>query len=90
MNTATLQVPESAFYTIQSLAEIKKLDLESVVPALIQSGATEEALGLYREGKISLNQVANVLNISVWEAIDLCERRGVALQMGRLRHDCGV
>lgn len=52
-------------------------DASDVIRRMIRRGLEREIADLYQQGRVSLREMADVLSISVREALDLLWRQGV-------------
>jgi predicted HTH domain antitoxin len=49
----------------------------------LKAWVKQEVLQLYANGTVTLLKMAEILSISVWEAIDLLQEHHIPIQMGR-------
>ena len=77
MSVISLRLKESESKRIDELSEIENKDRSTVTRELIDYGWTFLMIKHYREGKLSLELLAEKLEISISEAIDLLVEHGV-------------
>jgi len=80
----TIRLPEDLARAIVHRARLENVDESTAIRQLITIGVKEYAVKLYREGKMSLTEAANLANVTVREMIDLLLDRGVR---GNIRTD---
>ena len=73
----SLRIPESLLRTIRELARRERLDESTAIRKLIAMGATEYAVQLYREGKVTLRQAASMAETTLREMIEILLEHGV-------------
>ena len=73
----SLRLPESLLKSIRYLARRERLDESTAIRQLIALGTAEYAAGLYREGKITLNEAAELASATPREMIDILLDHGV-------------
>ncbi len=72
-----LRIPESLLKTVRELARRERLDESTAIRKLIAMGATEYAVQLYREGKVTLREAATMADTTVREMIEILLEHGV-------------
>lgn len=72
-----LRIPESMLKTIRELARRERLDESTAIRKLIAMGATEYAVRLYREGKVTLREAAAMAETTLLEMIEILLEHGV-------------
>jgi len=72
-----LRIPESLLKTVRELARRERLDESTAIWKLIAMGATEYAVQLYREGKVTLREAAAMADTTVREMIEILLEHGV-------------
>ena len=86
MEVLSVRVPEKVKREIEELARLEGKDRAEVAREALLEGLREKrikaALGLYREGRVSLWKAARLAGFSLWELVEELERRGVELQYG--------
>ena len=73
----SLRIPESQLKTIRELARREHLDESTSIRKLIAMGATEYAIQLYREGKVTLREAAVMADVTPREMIEILLEHGV-------------
>lgn len=91
--TITTRTAEKLARKIEELAKKEKVDKSTMVRRLladaVETKSKEEALTLYKKGRVSLWKAAKIAGISLWETIDLLVSEGIHLDYGpeELRED---
>jgi predicted HTH domain antitoxin len=73
----SLRIPESLLKTIRELARRERLDEAKAIRKLIEMGATEYAVQLYRDGKVTLRGAAAMAETTLREMIEILLEHGV-------------
>ena len=73
----SLRIPPDLLKAIRYRARRERLDESTAIRQLIALGATEYAVGFYRDGKVTLNEAAGVAGVSPREMIELLWDHGV-------------
>lgn len=73
----SLRIPAELLKAIRYRARRERLDESTAIRQLIAMGATEYAVGLYRDGKVTLNEAADVASLSPREMIEVLWDHGV-------------
>ncbi len=73
----SLRIPEPLLKTVRELARRERLDESTAIRKLIAMGATEYAVQLYREGKVTLREAATMADTTVREMIEILLEHGV-------------
>jgi len=73
----SLRIPEKLLKTVRYVARREHLDESTATRQLIGLGATEYAVRLYREGKVTLREGAELADTTVREMIDILLDHGV-------------
>ena len=73
----SLRIPESLLKAVRYLARREHLDESTATRQLLAMGATEYAVRLYREGKITLNEAAGIAGMTPREMIETLLDHGV-------------
>ncbi len=73
----SLRIPESLLKTIRHLARREHLDESTAIRKLIAMGATEYAVQLYRDGKVTLREAAEMAEATPREMIEILLEHGV-------------
>lgn len=77
MRKMSLRIPPDLQKAIRYRARRERLDESTATRQLIQLGAEEYAVRLYRDGKLTLNQAAGVAGVTPREMLDLLWEHGV-------------
>jgi len=78
MNTVkSLRIPESMLKAVRYLAKREQLDESTATRQLIGLGARDYAVRLYKDGKITLNEAADLASATPREMIDILLDHGV-------------
>ena len=81
-NVLSVRLDEQAMKRLHELAKKEKKELSTVARELIEQGWVLVALREYGEGKLSLGTMAQKLDLSVSQAIDLLSELGVRSPIG--------
>lgn len=73
----SLRIPENLLKPVRYVARREGIDESTATRQLIALGATEYAVRLYRESKVTLRDAAELADTSVREMIDVLRDRGV-------------
>jgi len=69
---------------IEEIARRERVDKSTILDRALErytkEWLLERALESYREGAVTLSRAAEMAEISIWEMIDILERRKIALQ----------
>ena len=71
------RIPESLLKTIRELARRERLDEATAIRKLIPMGATEYAVHLYRDGKVTLRGAAAMAETTLRKMIEILLEHGV-------------
>ena len=91
--TVTTRIEERLLAEIDQLSKEKQMDRASFLRNLIVEGLSIEkknkVLTMYRERKISLAKAAEMLDIDIWQMIDLLKKESLYLDYSEeeLRED---
>jgi predicted HTH domain antitoxin len=77
MSVISLRLKEADMKRIQELSLLEQKEKSAVARELINYGWEFLMLKRYREGKLSLGSLAQKLNVSISEAIDMLAEMGV-------------
>lgn len=80
----TIRLPEDLARAILHRARLEDVDESTAIRQLLAIGVKDYAVKLYREGKVSLAEAADLANISLREMIDVLLDHGVK---GNIRAD---
>lgn len=70
-------MPEELFKVIEHRARHEKIDESTAIRQLLALGAEGYAVELFRQGKITLNEAAELAGVALRQMIDLLQRHGV-------------
>ena len=73
----SLRIPPDLLKAIRYRARRERLDESTAIRQLIALGATEYAIHLFRDGKVTLNEAAEVAGLSPREMIETLWDHGV-------------
>ncbi len=80
-DVTALRLPKDIESTIEERVREEKLDKSTVMRQFLLIGIKEyrkqKAVQLYREGRISLSEVARMTGLNVYDTIDLLVKAGV-------------
>ena len=80
----SLRLPESLLRSVRYLARRERLDESTAIRQLIALGTAEYAVRLYREGKITLNEAAELATIAIAPPDTACLNYGFDVTPARL------
>jgi len=82
----TVRLPKIFGAKLRKFSEEASMDKSALVRELLAVGIKEKelqkALGLYKEGKISLWKASRIAGVSLWKMIDLLKERKIEAQYG--------
>ena len=70
-------MPKELFKVIEHRARQEKIDEATAIRQLLALGAEGYAVELFRQGKVTLNEAAELAGVTVRQMIDLLQRHGV-------------
>jgi hypothetical protein len=73
----SVRLPEDLLRSVRYLARRERLDESNVIRKLIALGTAEYAVRLYREGKITLREAAELASVTPREMIEILLDHGV-------------
>ena len=73
----SLRIPDDLLKSVRYLARRERLDESTAIRQLISLGTTEYAVRLYREGKVTLNEAADIARATPREMIEVLLDHGV-------------
>ena len=73
----SVRLPDSLSKVVQHLARREHLDESTAIRKLIRMGATGYAVGLYREGKATLREAAELAEATPREMIEILLDHGI-------------
>lgn len=80
----TVRIPKELLKVVKRRARAEGVDESTAIRQLISMGAKNYAVDLYRNGRITLREAAEIINASVREMIDILLEHGV---QGNVRFD---
>lgn len=78
MAVKSLRIPPELLKVIRHRAASERLDESNATRQLIQLGAEEYAVRLYRDGKATLDQAADLAGVPVREMLEILWAHGVS------------
>jgi len=73
----TVRLPEELYKAVEHRARLEKVDESAAIRQLLALGAEGYAVDLFREGKITLNEAAELAGVTLRRMIDLLQEHGV-------------
>ena len=73
----TVRFPEELFKVVEYRARLEKIDESAAIKQLLALGAEGYAVELFRQGKMTLNESAELAGVTLRRMIDLLQRHGV-------------
>jgi predicted HTH domain antitoxin len=73
----TIRLPKNLASAIKRWARLEKVDESTAIRQLLAMGVEKFAVKLYKEGKFSLNQAAELADVPVREMLDVLASHGV-------------
>lgn len=73
----SLRIPDDLLKSVRYLARREQIDESTAMRQLLSLGTTEYAVRLYREGKITLNEAADLARATPREMIEALLEHGV-------------
>jgi hypothetical protein len=73
----SLRLSEGLLKSVRYLARRERLDESTAIRQLLALGTAEYAVRLYREGKVTLNEAAELASVTPREMIDILLDHGV-------------
>jgi predicted HTH domain antitoxin len=84
MKVITLRIPQDVLEKIDEIAKRENKERSEVVREILKIGLKdkliEDALKMYREGKVSMWKASKMAGVSLWEFIEILKDRGVEIQ----------
>jgi len=84
MKVVTVRVPDDVLEKIEEIAKKEGRERSEVIRELIRIGLRdkliEEALRMYKEGKVSMWKAAKIAGLSLWELIEILKEKGIEIQ----------
>jgi predicted HTH domain antitoxin len=82
----TTRVSEDLYEKIERVQEEEQTDRSTAVKRLLERGVgdwqIETAVRRYRKGSVSIGRAAKIADVSIWELLDILEKRGVEMNYG--------
>ena len=83
---ATFRLPTEVDKEIEKLAEVEGKDKSKIMRELLILGINEkkieEALHLYKDGKVTLWKASRLADISLWKMLEIVKERKIPAQYG--------
>ena len=73
----TVRFPEEFFRVVEYRARLEKIDESAAIRQLLALGAEGYAVELFRLGKVTLNEAAELAGVTLRQMVDLLQRHGV-------------
>lgn len=73
----TIRLPRNLARAISRWARLEKVDQSTAMRQLLAMGVEEFAIKVYKEGKMTLNEAAEMADLTTREMIDLLASHGV-------------
>ena len=73
----SLRLPPDLLRSIRYRARRERMDVSTAIRQLISLGAADYAVDLYRNGKVTLNEAADVAGLTTREMIEVLWEHGV-------------
>jgi predicted HTH domain antitoxin len=73
----TVRFPEELFKVVEHRAQLEKIDESTAIKQLLAIGAEGYAVELFKQGKITLNEAAELAGVTLRQMIDSLQRYGV-------------
>jgi predicted HTH domain antitoxin len=70
-------LPEELFKVVKHMARQEKIDESTAIRQLLALGTKGYAVELFRQGKITLKEAAELAGVTLRQMIDLLQRHGV-------------
>ncbi len=84
--TLTTRAPKELAKKIEEMARRYSVDKSTMLRRLLSDAVEiktqQEAIKLYKEGKVSLWKAAKLARLSLWEMMDLIAKEGIYLDYG--------
>ena len=81
MNVVNIRLEDELLAKLRTLADLEHTDRTSLIRSLLRRGAeevlAEKALTLYSKGELSLEQAAELADVTPWEIISMMVERGI-------------
>lgn len=73
----TVRLPEGLYRAVERRARLERVDESAAIRQLLALGAEGYAVDLFRGGKITLNEAAELAGVTLRRMIDLLQEHGV-------------
>lgn len=73
----SVRFPRELFKVVEHRARLEKIDESTAIRQLLALGAEEYAIELFKQGKITLNEAAELAGVTVRKMVDLLQQHGV-------------
>jgi len=73
----TVRFPKKLIKAVERKAELDKINQSAAIRHLLALGAEDYAVELFRDGKVTLNEAAELAGVTVRAMIDSLHRHGV-------------
>ena len=82
MAKTTIEIPKKIYREIEEISNVQNFPKEKILNRVLSIGLEGYILELYKDRKISLRRMAELLNINMWEMIDKIKKSGLFLHYG--------
>lgn len=72
-----MRFPEELFKAVEYRARLEKVDESTAIRQLLALGAEGYAIELFRQGRVTLNEAAELAGVTLRQMVDLLQRHGV-------------
>lgn len=83
MKTLTIQLPDKLYNVLESYSRTKGKEVSEIVKEwtklMVWEHKKKEALSAYKEERLTVRDLAELLGLSYWEVDELLEREGIAI-----------
>ena len=76
-----LKLSDKELYPLVEVAKIEEKNVQSLLYTMINQYLKNEIINLYLKGKISLWKAAEIIDIPLWDMVELMEKNKVPLQI---------
>lgn len=73
----SVRFPRGLFKVVEHRARLEKIDESTAIRQLLALGAEEYAIELFKQGKITFNEAAELAGVTVRKMVDLLQQHGV-------------
>jgi hypothetical protein len=78
MKTLSIRIPEDLMSALQVVGKEEKIEPSTAMRKLVRIGYESYVGNLYRRGKVTLREAANLLNLNQMETLDLFLEAGIS------------